>query len=93
MNKDYVRAYLDKFKNSHKGLENLNVKVRSDYKDAFPQLTEKELSKLNFKGGYYPASNTVLVIASEHKDINDLNKTIKHEVFGHHALNRLSKNR
>ena len=90
MNKDYVRAYFDRFRNSHKGLKNLNVKVRSDYKDAFPHLSEDDISKLNFKGGYYPASNTVLIITNEHKDIKDLNKTIKHEVFGHHALNRLS---
>jgi len=91
MNKDYIRAYFEKFKSSHIGLKNLNVKVRSDYKDAFPQLSEDMISKLKFKAGYYPESNTVLIIASEHKNIQDLNKTIKHQVFGHHALNRLSE--
>ena len=91
LSKTYIEDYLEKFKASHKGLEGTKFKVFSTMEEAFPHIDKKTLKEISFAGAYYPASNVVLVIAENNHNIKELNKTIRHEVFGHLALNRLSE--
>ena len=91
LQKSYIEDYLEKFKASHKGLEDTNFRVSSTMGEAFPHIDPKTLKEISFAGAYYPASNIVLVIAENNHNIEELNKTIRHEVFGHLALNRLSE--
>jgi hypothetical protein len=91
LSKTYIEDYLEKFKSSHKGLEDTKFKVFSTMEEAFPHHDKSTLKEISFAGAYYPASNLVLVIAENNRNIKELNKTIRHEVFGHLALNRLSE--
>ena len=91
LSKDFIEEYMSKFRASHKGLKDLKIKVFSSMEDAFPLVPKKERDEKALAGAYYPASNIVLIIAENNKNIQQLHATIRHEIFGHLAINRLNE--
>lgn len=45
----------------------------------------------NAKGAYHPKSQLVVLFSGNAKSESEFTETIKHEVFGHHALNTLTE--
>jgi len=91
MDKKAVMDYVNRFHNAHKGLRTTRFFIYDTMKEAFPNASKEELEGITIKGGYYPASNVVKIIAGNINNLKDLGATLKHEVFGHLALNRLSE--
>jgi len=85
-----VERHIIEFVEDNPGLKGLKFKIAESMEHAFPQLSSDERNKLALKGGYYPASKMVMIIADKHKDLNDLKKTLKHEIYGHNGINHLS---
>jgi len=86
-----TKSYVKKFKDSHKGLENTDFLVFPTQKEAFPKAPEEWHEDNIVPGAYYPASNLVVIVSEHNTTIKDLNKTLRHEVFGHLAINRLDE--
>ena len=91
MRKEEVEKYIQEFKRENSGLKDLRFKAFESIDEAFPNLSKSDRENLRFKGAYYPSKQVVIVIANEHKDYTDLNRTLKHEVYGHHGINHLTE--
>ena len=88
---EMAKKYVKRFKESHKGLEDTKFLTFPTQEDAFPKASEEWHRENTVTGTYFPASNIVVVIANNNRDLEELNKTLRHEVFGHLALNRLKE--
>lgn len=83
--------HIEKFKNAHLGLDDTTFLVYETQEEAFPGAPKEWHDEHKTAGAYYPASNIVVIISNNNSSINALNKTIRREVFGHLALNRLNE--
>jgi hypothetical protein len=76
----------------HPIMRDIQFKVR----DRTDQLS-RNYSKANlkgFKGTYQPRDRMILISGENHRDIKDLQETLKHEIYGHAAtymINRADK--
>lgn len=90
MQKEEVEKYIIDFKRQNKGLDDVKFKVFDSIGDAFPKLAKEDQEKNRFQGAYYPSKKAVIIITNEHKNYTDLQKTLNHEVYGHHGINHLT---
>ncbi len=82
---------VERFQKAHKGLEKVPFIVVDTQENAFPNASEEWHKENTVTGAYLPADNIVVVVANNNRDMEELNKTLRHEVFGHLALNRLNE--
>lgn len=82
---DFVWKQLFSFIEDHNLFGRVNYDVYDDIKEIYPNGRVESL-----KGFYDLKSNTVVVIANQHKSINSIYKTFQHETFGHFSINNLS---
>jgi len=87
---DEAYAQVSKFYNAHKGLEGTTFEVYEIQEDAFPQASFRWHKNNTVTGAFLSDSNTVIIIANNNRSMEELNKTLRHEVFGHYALNVIS---
>ena len=88
MTKTEAKKIVDDFYSNHRSFNKNGHKIividnLEDY--------SKELRGQKIKGFHRPTSNDTYIIASEHKNKEDLLKTIKHEAYGHYGLNTFSQ--
>ena len=88
MTKDEGQEIVNDFHKKHRSLKNNGHKIIVVDR---PQDYNEELRGQNVKGFHRAADNDTYIIASEHKNKDDLLKTIKHETYGHYGLNTFSQ--
>jgi len=82
---DFVWKHLFYFIEDNNLFSRVNYDVYDDINEVYPSGKVEPL-----KGFYDIETNTVVIIANQHKTLEDLQKTFQHETFGHHGINNLS---
>lgn len=84
-----VKAFiLDLYKKHSLRHTRLSFKIRDTQLELYG--SGGSVEKIGFTyGGVQPLFNVVSIVANHHKDTNELNRTLQHEIFGHVAINYL----
>ena len=87
MNIPAVERAAAKFKAQYPGLKNLRIKVLNETTD-LPQLNHKQNNPDN-PGVYIRGTNTAYLFASNLRSYTDTHEVLRHETFGHFAIDAL----
>lgn len=82
---DFVWKHLFYFIEDNNLFGRVNYDVYDDINEVYSNGKVEPL-----KGFYDIETNTVVIIASQHKTLEDLQKTFQHETFGHFGINHFS---
>lgn len=77
LQKKEANNFIGEFKSRHPALKDTSI-VTVMYKES---LGPDYVDAPKFKGGYLPKDNAIMIIISEHKDLKDLETTLKHETY------------
>lgn len=86
---DEAKEIIIKFHKMFPGIKTVKYLVRNTLEDIGNNFVGIGLE--NAKGGYLDKDNIVMIAAKNHINKDDLVTTLKHEIFGHCALQGISK--
>jgi len=86
LSKQEANNFIEEFKFKHPALHNTKIGTVM-HKESFG---ENYANMDKFQGAYLPKDNIMVIVISEHKSLQDLETTLKHETYGHHALYRIN---
>jgi len=78
------------FQNKYSSTKELDFLVVKKPEDVYNNAQVKEQGISQAKGAYHPSKQLIVLFSDNAKNTSDFMETIKHEVFGHHALNTLT---
>ncbi|MFA5428468.1 MAG: hypothetical protein WC279_09735 [Sulfurimonas sp.] len=88
MTENQIKNEIIIFHKKYKGIGNIKYKIRDTFEEMGENFKNKGLE--NAQAGYLPKDNIILIAAKNHKDKKDLETTLRHEIFGHVALYRIT---
>lgn len=101
MSKDWLMSFdkkakkqISQFFYKHKSLNKTVVIVRKNIEDIYGEKIRQNQNYNYLKtmqGAYLPKDDIVIILLNNHKNIKDIQTTLKHEIYGHHATYRLKK--
>lgn len=84
--KEFVKNITDSFLDKHKGLDDIDIRVGS----ATELFGEKGKALGNFQGAFFPKSRIVAINNENINSLEELDKTLRHELIGHAGINTFS---
>ncbi|RLD03024.1 MAG: hypothetical protein DRI65_13765, partial [Chloroflexota bacterium] len=82
-----LNAVVARFKKQYSGAQQLNFIIRGTQAQAFGENSVAENGRV--KGGFYPGTNDIVLIAENITNNRDAMTTLRHEIVGHYGLRQL----
>ena len=82
-----AETFINDFYKKHHAFKDISFVVRDDVTELYKNPSEE--LKNNMHGAFYPKDNIVAVIAGKHNNTEELETTLKHELYGHYSLYRI----
>ena len=87
--RDDVEKEIYKMYKVHPSMKELDYKVRYRAEDLAKNYTQDDVQGM--KGAFLPLDRKLLIAVENHKDLEDVRTTIKHELYGHVATYNMTK--
>ena len=82
-----AETFINDFYKKHHAFKDISFVVRDDVTELYKNPSEE--LKNNMRGAFYPKDNILAVIAGKHNNTEELETTLKHELYGHYSLYRI----